>query len=136
MGSNFVRQGIHLRNSSPPPISSAYEAQSFGIIASGVMYGCVVMQFFDCISLLLKTRRRRSKNSQVQVILFTLLIFSSSTAALVQGLIYLGSSRLASDTGLQLSKRSTRITDLGIPISFPITAWEANGIMVHMRFSY
>ncbi|KJA22521.1 hypothetical protein HYPSUDRAFT_651682 [Hypholoma sublateritium FD-334 SS-4] len=58
------------------------EKQMFGIISSAMAYGAVVLLFGDCCNHLLKTRHISSRQTRIQLFIFSLSMTLLSTGAL------------------------------------------------------
>lgn len=120
------------------PSVQQVEMQMFGIISSAMAYGAVVLLFADCCNHLLKTRHISSRQTRLQLFIFSLSMMLLCTGALVQGILYLlfqSGMFMRTPTEAMLAAPGQRVLavhliDLGIPLALPFLVLGANAFMV------
>ncbi|KAF8965543.1 hypothetical protein BDZ97DRAFT_766639 [Flammula alnicola] len=109
---------------------SLLQLQLIGALVSAIAYGLVVSLFFHSLALLV-TSKKYTYSNRIRMFLITYIVvmFLLSTAALVQGMVYI---TIAVFSGVDIS--SHHLTKMNEPLTLPFTIWGADGFMLWRCF--
>ncbi|KDR74935.1 hypothetical protein GALMADRAFT_141247 [Galerina marginata CBS 339.88] len=110
-----------------------YQHQTLAIIFAGLIYGFVVVRFFDLLSPLSNARKIGWDWTQSSLFALVLSMVLLSTFSIIQGIVYLGRKALLLVFQFDPLPKGLKMSDvligLGIPISLPVVVWGANAFM-------
>jgi len=105
-----------------------FEMIMIATVLSGILYGIFAMLYFNCISLLLKSKHLYSKRMRPFLIIYTTSMFLLSTGAIIQEIIILNLT-------LELIgwESYQDMTFNRIPVTTPFIIWGADGLLVRFE---
>jgi len=101
-------------------------------VIAGILYGFLTLLFFNCVTLLLRSKRLYSKRMRTFFAIYVTSMFLLSTGAMIQEIIILNQIFL-DVTG----RRSFRVTFSNlIPATTPFIIWGADGLLVRFKITF